>query len=127
MLTVAVSNAPSDIYPQAADFTFYGGLYRAVNFIEAEEAHFDLLKDGTSGVFVTPHCAGKTRIDLFPVNAEIPFISQFIPSKKAYENTISQMTESRYFKRTICPARLMSLGLRPYFSKTSRNRLLLDQ
>ena len=70
VLTVAVSNAPSDIYPQAADFTFYGGLYRDVNFIEVEEAHFDLMKDGTSGVFVTPHCAGKTRIDLFPVNAE---------------------------------------------------------
>ena len=70
VLTVVVSNAPSDIYPQAADFTFYGGLYRDVNFIEVEEAHFDLLKDGTSGVFVTPHCAGKTRLDLFPVNAE---------------------------------------------------------
>lgn len=53
-LTVTVSNAPSDIYPQNADFTFYGGLYRDVNFIEVSEAHFDLLLDGTSGVFVTP-------------------------------------------------------------------------
>ena len=33
VLTVVVSNAPSDIYPQNADFTFYGGLYRDVNFI----------------------------------------------------------------------------------------------
>ncbi len=69
VLTVVVTNAVSDIYPQTADFTFYGGLYRDVNFIEVNEAHFDLLKDGTSGVFVTPHCSGKTRIDLFPVNA----------------------------------------------------------
>ena len=70
VLTVTVSNAPADIYPQNADFTFYGGLYRDVNFIEVEPAHFDLLKVGTSGVFVTPHISGKTRVDLFPVGAE---------------------------------------------------------
>ena len=68
-LTVVVTNAVSDIYPQTADFTFYGGLYRDVNFIEVADAHFDLLLEGTSGVFVTPHCSGKTRLDLFPVNA----------------------------------------------------------
>ena len=69
-LTVVVSNAKCDVYPQSADFTFYGGLYRDVNFIEVNDAHFDLLLDGTNGVFVTPHNVGKTRIDLFPVNAE---------------------------------------------------------
>ena len=70
VLVVTVSNAVSDIYPQNADFTFYGGLYRDVNFIEVKEAHFDLLMDGTDAVFVTPHNVGKTRVDLFPVNAE---------------------------------------------------------
>ena len=70
VLTVVVTNGVSDIYPQNADFTFYGGLYRDVNFIEVNEAHYDLLKDGTNAVFVTPHCSGKTRVDLFPVNAE---------------------------------------------------------
>ena len=70
VLTVVVSNAVSDIYPQNADFTFYGGLYRDVSFIEVSETHFDLLLDGTSGVFVTPHNGGKTRVDLFPVNAD---------------------------------------------------------
>ena len=69
-LTVVVTNAKSDIYPQNADFTFYGGLYRDVNFIEVENAHFDLLMDGTSAVFVTPHNVGKTRIDLFPIDAD---------------------------------------------------------
>lgn len=69
-LVVTVTNAPSDIYPQSADFTFYGGLYRDVNYIEVEDAHFDLLKDGTNGVFVTPRINGKTRLDLFPVNAD---------------------------------------------------------
>ena len=70
LLTVVVTNAVSDIYPQTADFTFYGGLYRDVNFIEVNETHFDLLKAGTDAVFVTPHCSGKTRLDLFPVNAD---------------------------------------------------------
>ncbi len=68
-LTVVVSNAKGDVYPQSADFTFYGGLYRDVRFLEVNDAHFDLLKNGTSGVFVTPRGNGKTRIDLFPVNA----------------------------------------------------------
>ena len=70
VLTVVVTNAVSDIYPQNADFTFYGGLYRDVNFVEVNDAHFDLLLDGTDAVFVTPHVSGNTRVDLFPVNAE---------------------------------------------------------
>ena len=70
VLTVTVTNGVSDIYPQNADFTFYGGLYRDVNFIEVNDAHFDLLLDGTEAVFVTPHNVGKTRVDLFPVNAD---------------------------------------------------------
>ena len=69
VLTVVVTNGKSDIYPQNADFTFYGGLYRDVNFIEVNEAHFDLLKHGSDAVLVTPHVAGKTRVDLFPVKA----------------------------------------------------------
>ena len=70
VLTVVVTNGVCDVYPQNADFTFYGGLYRDVNFIEVNDAHFDLLLDGTNAVFVTPHNVGKTRVDLFPVNAE---------------------------------------------------------
>ena len=70
VLTVVVTNGVSDIYPQNADFTFYGGLYRDVNFIEVNDAHFDLLLDGTEAVFVTPHNVGKTRVDLFPMNAD---------------------------------------------------------
>lgn len=70
VLTVTVTNGVCDVYPQNADFTFYGGLYRDVNFIEVADAHFDLLLDGTEAVFVTPHNVGKTRVDLFPVNAE---------------------------------------------------------
>ena len=69
VLRVDVSNALSDIYPQTADFTFFGGLYREVSFIETAPAHFDLLKTGTNAVFVTPMVSGTTRLDLFPVDA----------------------------------------------------------
>lgn len=70
ILTVEVTNAPCDVYPQQADFTFFGGLYRAVSFIETAPAHFALLKHGTSGVFVTPRSNGLTRIDLFAEDAD---------------------------------------------------------
>ena len=70
VLNVEVFNGNCQVYPQQADFTFYGGLYREVAFIEAETAHFDLLKTGTNAVFVTPHVTGRIRVDAFPVNAE---------------------------------------------------------
>src|SRR5699024_5310844 len=69
VVRVDVSNAPSDIYPQTADFTFFGGLYREVSFIETAPAHFDLLKAGAPAVFVTPIVSGTTRVGLFPVDA----------------------------------------------------------
>lgn len=85
-LDVEVSNPVCDVYPQMADFTFFGGLYRNVTFIEVEDAHFDLLKDGTKGVFVTANVAGKTRLDVFPVHAEGCTVSVTI--KDAEENVI---------------------------------------
>lgn len=75
ILEVDVTNEICDVYPQMADFTFYGGLYRNITFIEVEPAHFELLKHGTNGVFVTPNCAGKTRFDIFTTNANDCIIS----------------------------------------------------
>ena len=54
-LALALSNEDNDhVYPQKADFTFYGGLYRAVNLISVPAEHFELLRDGTPGIKVTP-------------------------------------------------------------------------
>ena len=54
-LAISVDNSDSDrVYPQKADFTFYGGLYRDVNLIAVPEEHFELLRDGTPGIKVTP-------------------------------------------------------------------------
>lgn len=55
LLVIACSNEEkSNIYPQSADFTFYGGLYRGVNLISVPNAHFDLDYCGGPGVRVTP-------------------------------------------------------------------------
>jgi len=52
---VLVDNSENDyVYPQKADFTFYGGLYRDVNLIFVPQTHFELLKNGTPGIKVTP-------------------------------------------------------------------------
>ncbi len=49
-LTVHVSNIPNDhVYPQKADFTFYGGIYRDVNLLVVNRKHFDLDTFGGDG------------------------------------------------------------------------------
>ena len=62
LLSIRVSNEyTSGVYPQHADFTFYGGLYRGVNLISVPEAHFDLDYFGSCGLMVTPRlCDGGT-------------------------------------------------------------------
>ncbi|MBQ8320037.1 MAG: glycoside hydrolase family 2 protein [Clostridia bacterium] len=59
-LAIVVNNAPNDfVYPQMADFTFYGGLYRAVNVICVPATHFDLEYYGAPGIAVTPTIEGE--------------------------------------------------------------------
>jgi len=60
MIVIAVDNAPNDrVYPQVADFTFYGGLYRDVNLVCVNKSHFDLEYYGGPGLKVTPAVDGK--------------------------------------------------------------------
>ena len=55
LLCVAVDNSDNTrVYPQKADFTFYGGIVRDVNLIIVPERHFELVNDGTPGIKVTP-------------------------------------------------------------------------
>ena len=59
-IAIHVNNAPNEtVYPQMADFTFYGGLYRDVNLIAVPASHFDLDYYGTPGIKVTPEIAGE--------------------------------------------------------------------
>ncbi len=52
-LSVSVDNSVNDrVYPQKADFTFYGGIYRAVHLIILPKAHFVLDDWGSSGIHI---------------------------------------------------------------------------
>ena len=72
LLAILVDNTPNDyVYPQVADFTFYGGLYRNVNLICVPESHFDLDYYGTPGIKVTPIMEGadaKVAVETFLTN-----------------------------------------------------------
>ena len=73
-LAIAVDNAPNDtVYPQVADFTFYGGLYRDVNIIAVNNSHFDLDYYGGKGLVVTPTIDGddaKVKVQAYVTNFE---------------------------------------------------------
>ena len=59
-VTVSVDNSENDrVYPQKADFTFYGGLYRDVQLLLLPPEHFEVCKDGTPGIKVTPVVKGS--------------------------------------------------------------------
>ncbi len=84
LLVVKVDNTANDrVYPQMADFTFYGGIYRDVSIIAVNEKHFDLDYYGAPGLQVTPEikgsdalvrvkafCDGKVRFDIID-NGEV--------------------------------------------------------
>lgn len=78
LLAVACSNEnKSNVYPQSADFTFYGGLYRGVNLISVPDVHFDLDYFGGPGLMVTPKpCAcgaAVFELDSWVTNADENF------------------------------------------------------
>ncbi len=62
-LKITVDNSRDELlYPQTADFTFYGGLYRDVNIIQTADTHFALLDKSRTGVFITPRTNGDVFI-----------------------------------------------------------------
>ena len=72
IIAITVDNSENDrVYPQMADFTFYGGLYRDVNIIAVSESHFDLDYFGGPGIKVTPEINGadaKADIEVYLTN-----------------------------------------------------------
>ena len=65
-LLVEADNSVNDrVYPQKADFTFYGGIYRDVKLILVSKNHFDLDYYGGKGLAVTPtveNGTGEARV-----------------------------------------------------------------
>ena len=59
-LEVTADNSVNDkVYPQKADFTFYGGIYRDVNIIVVNKYHFDMEYYGGPGLQISPEVKGE--------------------------------------------------------------------
>jgi len=72
LFVVEVDNSQNDrVYPQNADFTFYGGLYRDVNILAVNNSHFDLEYYGGPGIKVTPEVVennANVEVEVFTTN-----------------------------------------------------------
>ena len=83
MIVIAVDNAPNTtVYPQVADFTFYGGLYRDVNIIGVSASHFDLDYYGGPGIQVTPVMDGDNA------NVEVQVYAKDLKQGQYFQYTI---------------------------------------
>ncbi len=97
LIVFSVDNsANTTVYPQAADFTFYGGLYRDVNIIAVNNSHFDLDYYGGPGLAVTPEIDGdnaKVTLEAYLSNAKEN--QQLIFTvKDAEDNAVAQIKSS---------------------------------
>lgn len=75
-LVVSVDNSDNDrVYPQKADFTFYGGLYRMVRLVIVPKVHFAMDYYGGNSIKVTPQVTlaeeGGTKAASAKVTVEI--------------------------------------------------------
>jgi len=67
LLSVKVDNTVyDDVYPQVADFTFYGGIYRDVRLVITGSTHFDLMDHGSKGVYIVQEevCEDKATLNI---------------------------------------------------------------
>ncbi len=53
-----------DVYPQMADFTFFGGLYRNVNLVVVEPVHIELMDYGSKGVYISQDSVSEKKAEL---------------------------------------------------------------
>lgn len=59
-IQIKVDNSVNDnVYPQKADFTFYGGIYRDIEILVVSKEHFDLDYYGGPGIQYTTEIDGK--------------------------------------------------------------------
>lgn len=82
-LVVSVDNGKNDrVYPQKADFTFYGGIYRDVSLITVPKAHFALDQSGGPGLAATPRLDGsraEVTLEAWTSNADGQTVCFSIP------------------------------------------------
>ncbi|MGN1020155.1 MAG: glycoside hydrolase family 2 TIM barrel-domain containing protein [Aristaeellaceae bacterium] len=97
VIVVAVDNSANDrVYPQNADFTFYGGLYRDVYVIGVPARHFELLENGTPGLRITPTVQGE--------NAEVEVVASLTGLTGGETLSVTLLDEGAPVASAIVPA-----------------------
>ena len=90
ILAILVDNRYSEqVYPQRADFTFYGGLYRYVSLISVPESHISLDELGGPGVYIDTEKAEdgawiSTRVKLTGAKPGQRLSLSIVPSEAAF-------------------------------------------
>ena len=88
-LTVTVDNSANrTVYPQKADFTFYGGLYRDVYMIIVPQSHFALDNHGAPALRVTPKVAENLQSATVTAEAFCENVPDGTPVTFTIENVI---------------------------------------
>lgn len=96
-LKVRVDNSVNDrVYPQKADFTFYGGIYRDVILLVVNKHHFDLDYYSGPGLRITPtvkDSAGIVRVQSW-TNMESPMVEVVLTDATGKVKTRGQGTDA---------------------------------
>ncbi len=102
-LGILVDNSANEtVYPQMADFTFYGGLYRNVNLIAVNNSHFELDYYGGKGIAITPEIVGsdaRVTFEAFVTNKKDNQMINYIIKDKNGNVVATLKTDE--FKETI--------------------------
>lgn len=95
LLVVMVDNSPNEtVYPQSADFTFYGGLYREVNILCVSRSHFSLTYYGGPGIKVTSTLSGsdaQVEVQVYLTDAQQDDLLHYI-LRDAQGNPVCEQT-----------------------------------
>ncbi|MDO4494391.1 MAG: glycoside hydrolase family 2 TIM barrel-domain containing protein [Clostridiaceae bacterium] len=80
VIRIIVDNSENEyLYPQMADFTFYGGIYRDVNIIsDVDRSHFSLLDMSRSGIYITPKADGRVFVKSYVEGGSKGLTKEFI-------------------------------------------------
>ena len=103
ILVCYVDNSASrEIYPQKADFTFYGGIYRDVNLIKVNKSHFQLDYFGGEGLKITPHVDGEVEIEVFTSNSNNhSLLLEIYDNNEELVAKANAIIEDEYSKQTL--------------------------
>ncbi len=81
LLAVRVDNSKNrTVYPQRADFTFYGGITRDVRLIKVPASHFALGRSGSQGIEALPEIVGNdaiVRLEAWTDNTPDGYVVEF--------------------------------------------------